>query len=734
MSLPRRAPGSPPSRTARAALKYAEAGYSVFPVGTDKKPLTRNGFHGATTDEGQIRTWWRRHPTANIGLRPPEGVVILDVDPRHGGTETMALLATELGELPRGPVALTGGGGQHLWLALDGGPFRSPGTGIDVKTHDSGYVVVPPSIHQSGKPYRWDRDRTLSRNPVAPAPTAWADRLRAPKRADEIAEGCDIPFTKAVAPNQAAWVRRIIDDDLPRLRSRNRSGRNNGLNDVGLRLARCPVDREWLRTRLVDAAVSSGVDSEDGRKQTHGTITSAFTTADRDGLPDDWPEPIWPNVIEIGQTTAGDPPESPPSATSIEAIEGDFWQSQESLRTIYATALARMCSPWAVLGFCAARALATVRPHVTLPPLIGGMGTLNWFCAITAISGGGKGAASAVARDLIKDAVLQRNLGSGEGMIEAYVRPKDEETGQPAGFHESVMFVADEVDTLAAMRNRSGATTLGVLRSAFSGETLGFSYRSNGKHLAALSYRMTLVISVQPARAGTLLDDHGGGTPQRFMWFPANDHRISADTVDVGPVELSLPKPNAWRYPVTLSVPDEASRLIKTERAKAGRGEQDALDSHALYAREKFAFALAILDGRDRMTSEDWRLSGIAAAVSDHTRAWVSEEYERAALDEAAREGRTQGARRFAADQESTQRVHQDERRLAKWAIGKLTAAGPDGLTERALSRYAKEPDRHRVGAAFLQRLATAGYVEKIERRPKDRSDRWAVPGVDDVV
>ena len=104
-------------------------------------------------------------------------------------------------------------------------------------------------------------------------------------------------------------------------------------------------------------------------------------------------------------------------------IDQGFWDSRASLKTIYEASMARMCSPWAVLGHCAARALALVRPNAQLPPLIGGPGSLNWFCAVASASGGGKGSASAVAKALVEEPVLTRNLGSGEGIVDSYVRP-----------------------------------------------------------------------------------------------------------------------------------------------------------------------------------------------------------------------------------------------------------------------------------------------------------------------
>jgi hypothetical protein len=52
---------------------------------------------------------------------------------------------------------------------------------------------------------------------------------------------------------------------------------------------------------------------------------------------------------------------------------------------------------------------------------------------------------------------------------------------------------------------------MAVILSGFSGESLGFStVASGGKHLPDQSYRMTMLMAVQPRRAGWLLS---GQTP-----------------------------------------------------------------------------------------------------------------------------------------------------------------------------------------------------------------------------
>jgi DNA polymerase-1 len=166
-----------------AALLYAHHGIHVFPVHgirsgactcrkpdcsqPGKHPVLKGGFKAATRDAQEIRTWWTQWPEANIGIPTGKesGWYVLDIDPRHGGMESMKRLKEEH-QLP--DVSLltrTGGGGLHLIY----GPPQSDalvqiGTniggyaGVDFRG-DGGYIVAPPSRHYSGGIYQWHRDR-----------------------------------------------------------------------------------------------------------------------------------------------------------------------------------------------------------------------------------------------------------------------------------------------------------------------------------------------------------------------------------------------------------------------------------------------------------------------------------------------------------------------------------------------------------------------------------------------
>jgi hypothetical protein len=163
------------------ALDYATRGWPVFPVWPikggkcscgevdcqhpGKHPIGKlapKGRNSATTDPETIKRWWGQHPKANIGIPtgPESGLVVVDVDPRHGGLDSLKKLEA-LGKFPLTLKAKTGGGGWHIFLAHPGNGQKIksrplPGyPGIDIKG-DGGYIVTPPSNHISGGSYSWE--------------------------------------------------------------------------------------------------------------------------------------------------------------------------------------------------------------------------------------------------------------------------------------------------------------------------------------------------------------------------------------------------------------------------------------------------------------------------------------------------------------------------------------------------------------------------------------------------
>lgn len=399
-----------------------------------------------------------------------------------------------------------------------------------------------------------------------------------------------------------------------------------------------------------------------------------------------------------------------------ETTDSRFWNARPELVTIHQYAQARRVGPWAVLGGVLARVIASTPPSLVLPPLIGGHGSLNLFIAVVATSGGGKGTSQAAAADVFApfgaEPFPEISIGSGEGIVHAYVHREVLEKGQAPEIiqhNNSVLFSVPEVDTFAAIARRQGSTLAAEIRKVWSGEALGFQNADATRrlHVAAHAYRAALVLGTQPARAAALLDDADGGTPQRFVWLPALD----PDAPDAPP---ELPEPIRWRPPRTdlekgwrlLEVCDRAAEVIDNNRTATLRGDGDVLDGHALFTRLKIAAALGLLDGRASVNDQDWYLATLVMARSDATRAGI-----RHHIAEQARASNTAKARARAEGEIVAEQVIDNDRttRMIK-AIVRWLESAPDGLTRSEIRRKAKSAARDYIDPA-LDHLLEEGVI-----------------------
>lgn len=521
-------------------------------------------------------------------------------------------------------------------------------------------------------------------------------------------------------PVRYKYAQQGLSRECELLASTTKGARNHQLNVAAMKMAQL-VAGGWLDQSEVDAALedacrTNGYIQEDGIRSFRKTLKSGTEkglTEPRDlsevgtlGIREYIAMPA-PVLIDMAQ---------------VEEIEDGFWRKRKSLWLIYQAALARMSPPWGVLGYCAAMALTLAPPDLQLPGIIGGNGSLNLFVALASRSGGGKSSSHAVAEWLIAGSatVPQRNVGSGEGMIDAYRRPKsDEEPGN----YTAWLFNADEIDAFTAHGSRSGSTLLPMLRTAFMGGTLGASTKaSNHFQLAAHSYRMTLVIGAQPARASTILDDVHGGTAQRFMWFPADDTRIKADRPALPDERLEVPTEltSDWfRYASdsnTIALPRGVEDEVLRARERVAQGRADPMDSHKMFCREKFAYAMALIDGRDVMNREDWDLSGVAMKVSDYTRQWVAQGQEDAQREDAEKYGRTQGYAAAEAERTKTASQSASLTRVMNNLVKHIKESGADGISQRDLQNKIANRDRDLVPAA-LERIHQQDIAIRDEKR-----------------
>jgi hypothetical protein len=251
------------SELGRAALEYAAGGLQVFPVygirdgrcmcadqACDRpgkhpvRELVHDGLKSATTNPALISAWWTNAPWANVGMRtgPESGIWVLDVDPRHGGEETLEALEQAHGPLPNTLTASTPSGGKHLvfrWpearhIRNSGGKL---GCGLDVRG-DNGYIVAEPSIGASGRHYAWLDCDGFERADVAEAP-AWLVELVEARPERPATDAAPTAAPARLMPDQVADLRSALAclDPDP----------YDTWTEVGIALATCEPGRElWL--------------------------------------------------------------------------------------------------------------------------------------------------------------------------------------------------------------------------------------------------------------------------------------------------------------------------------------------------------------------------------------------------------------------------------------------------------------------------------------------------------
>lgn len=763
---------------ALVARAYVEAGWlGALPLPAGRKSPVPEGFTGKRfydidPTSADVEAWVAQRGNGNIGLRMPRDVVGIDVD-AYGDKEgawTLESAEREWGPLPatwRLTSRTDGISGIRFYRAPEGLAWpNGVGPGIEMVHRGHRYAVAWPSLHpDTGLLYQWigpDGNvwmNGIPRPSMLPAlPDAWVEGLTGGALAGEATERANLKADEAKQAVQAwttdgamcSQVEGKLEEALTAVYSRA-GGRHDATRDLSLAIlyygqqGHAGVD---LAMRQLEEAFVSEVGKDRGTEAARiefdrFLLGAADIIAARprpaeecvghgcgrrlEGLPSD----VLPEVVPRSAQEAARRAEEAPGVPQDQ--EDAFWTSRAVLAHIRTFARARRCSPWALLGVTLVRVTCAVGPAIVIPPLRGGEASLNTFVGLVGPSGSGKGAAEACAREAFMfGAQVEAGVGSGEGLVKSFVRwvPGKKDDPEPGHYDihtTSVLFRASEVDTLAALKGRSGSTLLPLLRDAWTGDTLGFAYSSEEKrvNLPAHHYRLGLVVGIQPNRAEALLEEADGGTPQRFLWMPSTD----PEAPEVAP---ECPEPwTAWHQPdirslarskgtgrLHLPVCETARRQIDANYLKQARGDTDALDGHSMLARLKVAVGLSLLDNRASVTEEDWTLAGVVMAKSDQTRAAVQW-----SLSEVKRQAASARAKAEAEKAVTVaRRVEEDTNgRIAKRLLSKLSAT--EWVTLGTLRRGFRSGERGDIEPA-LEALVEARAVEVQETEYRGRPGR----------
>jgi len=147
------------SSLADAALGILRERFPIFPVDRGKKPLVKwEPYQQRLPTEDQLKRWWQRWPTANIGLATGRvsRLAVVDCDSQ----EAVNGFLSAYSEAARTAQVETGRG-RHFYFQWEEGIHnhagRILGESIDVRG-EGGFVILPPSVHSNGKIYEWLND------------------------------------------------------------------------------------------------------------------------------------------------------------------------------------------------------------------------------------------------------------------------------------------------------------------------------------------------------------------------------------------------------------------------------------------------------------------------------------------------------------------------------------------------------------------------------------------------
>ena len=252
--------------TLENALQYAGYGWSVFPVDPGgKKPLVR-WRDESSSDPERVTEMWGLMPNANIGIDcGKSGLVVIDVD----DIAAVKDLSEKFGFDPSADetlVARTGRGGLHIYYRAGEEEVRNSASKIadhvDIRGA-GGYVVAPPSMHESGNNYEWLKKR--SPKPIPEALVHAFNYREEPK-----------PIVLPPERAHEKWGLAILAAEAFAVETSKPGERNNQLNKSAFLVYGAVkgghLDQNLAEMRMLQAAVHVGLTEDEARR----TLDSAW--------------------------------------------------------------------------------------------------------------------------------------------------------------------------------------------------------------------------------------------------------------------------------------------------------------------------------------------------------------------------------------------------------------------------------------------------------------------------
>lgn len=248
-------------------ISYCKHKWPIHPL-NGKVPILKNWQRRASTDPDVVMQWFSKWPKAAVGIVTGfvSNLLVLDIDGQEG-TNSIADLA-----LPDAPTVITARG-YHYYFRFPSELQNTPTTrtrlfpGIDTRGR-GGFIVAPPSIHESEHQYKW----LIPPGGTLPEVPAWLIQKLKPNHKSNYKFPPIIKYGKLSRYTHAA-----LRNESEAVALAPEGTRNTRLNlaafSMGTLISACGMDVKEVTESLMQAAISSGLSREEIDK----TILSGLT-------------------------------------------------------------------------------------------------------------------------------------------------------------------------------------------------------------------------------------------------------------------------------------------------------------------------------------------------------------------------------------------------------------------------------------------------------------------------
>ena len=273
--------------TLSAALSYTNSGLSVMPVRVDKKPIGKWKRHQERIPaQIEIMKWFGKgnYNLAIVGGQVSGGLLILDFD--HKADEIFPAWLQMIGGVGEILPVVKTGKGYHVYLRCENPAnntklARNAAGEVYIETRgEGGYVLAPPSQHESGKQY------LLIQGDLAKIPKLNSEDVKMLVKAAQFFDETEKKETAVPAPSpsqangqgrQEAYARSAIDAAVNQISNAPKGTGNNTLFSATAALAELIPNGIVSESDVRDAA-SRAVATRNGKvsKEATKTIESAI--------------------------------------------------------------------------------------------------------------------------------------------------------------------------------------------------------------------------------------------------------------------------------------------------------------------------------------------------------------------------------------------------------------------------------------------------------------------------